>query len=413
MPKLGKTRVAILAPTPAPYRAYEYDRLHERLADEIEFKVFFLEATQADMGWADDRFPSLMPYDVLPELGWPRKLPVVGRLRWNREVISHLQAWDTDVVYLHAYDSPSHWQALRWALCRGKRVLFRSDSNILAETGDGTAGIRRRATLALKRRVLRYLFARVDAFLTVGSRNEAYFKHYGAECRRFYRACYLFNDEFVYERAVQARAEAAPLRSKLGIACDAKVLLYVGRLIPIKAVDVLINAFQILRRKRGDVELVLVGDGFERAALETLVARQPEAIHFAGYQHLDQIAAHYGNADIFVLPSEREPYGFVATEAMAAGVPIIVTDVCGVTLDMVVPRVTGVEVPPRNVETLVAAVDQMLEAQGFGRWGEQARQHWLRWRDTFDVAEQTRRAVLGLDPLVSPAELKPGRELWP
>ncbi len=402
---MPRTKVAIFVPTPAPYRAYEYDRVQEALADEIEFKAFFLEANQGDMGWVDDRFPQVMAWESLPQSAlqrWLRRWPKLGTIRINSGVTARLDKWNPDVVYLHAYDSPTQWLALRWALRNGKRILYRSDSNALAITPADDVPLLRKSLAAMKRKLLRYFYSKVDTFLTVGSRNEEYFGLFDVPACKLYRACFLFDDEKVHEIA-QAHS---------GYGGDETTFLYVGRLVPIKNVDVLIRAFQGLCKDRQAVKLVIVGDGSERQSLEALAGRAPEGIEFTGYLDLPEISAHYGKASVFVLPSHREPWGFVVCEAMAAGLPLIVSDYAGVCEDLVVDGATGLTVPPGDVGALQAAMTKMIDTDDLGRWGSNARQHWLNWRDTFDVAEQTRRAVLDLPSLVPPSECVSGQLLW-
>ncbi len=408
---MPRTNVAIFAPTPAPSRAYEYDRLGEALADQIEFKAYFLEANQSDMGWTDDRFPQIMAWEAMPQSPIQdllRKLPKLGSIRINSGVSARLNNWNPDVVYLHAYDSPTQWLSLRWALKNHKRILYRSDSNALAITPPDDVPLLRKPLAAIKRKLLRYLYSKVDTFLTVGSRNEEYFVLFGVPADKLYRACFLFDDEKVHQIA-----QAHSGQAHSGQAGDETTFLYVGRLVPIKNVDVLIRAFQKLRKDRPAVKLVIVGDGCERNSLEALAGQAADGIEFTGYLDLPEIAAHYGKASVFVLPSHREPWGFVVCEAMAAGLPLIVTDFAGVTQDMVVEGVTGLAIPPGDIDALQLAMSKLAGAEDLGKWGDNSRTHWLNWRDTYDVAEQTRRAVMDIPSLIPSEECVSDQQLSP
>lgn len=105
-------------------------------------------------------------------------------------------------------------------------------------------------------------------------------------------------------------------------------LLYVGRLAPQKNVARLLTAMAGIS---GDVELVIVGDGDERPRLEARVRELGlENVTMVGAQRDQELVAWYRWADAFVLPSDKEGMPLVILEAMAAGLPIIATDVAGV-----------------------------------------------------------------------------------
>ncbi len=118
-------------------------------------------------------------------------------------------------------------------------------------------------------------------------------------------------------------------RSELGVDGRARLIAYVGRLDRQKGVRWLVEAIQGVLNEHADVELVMVGDGPERMALERFcAARTPGRVHFLGTRaDVPEILAA---ADLLVLPSRWEGMPNVVLEAMAAGLPVVATDVEGV-----------------------------------------------------------------------------------
>lgn len=100
------------------------------------------------------------------------------------------------------------------------------------------------------------------------------------------------------------------------------LFLYVGRLTPQKNLDALLAAFAALSARDPDARLAIVGDGPEREALESCA---PSAVAFTGYLDGDELAAAYASADAFVFPSRTDTFGNVVLEAMASGLPPIVS----------------------------------------------------------------------------------------
>lgn len=108
-------------------------------------------------------------------------------------------------------------------------------------------------------------------------------------------------------------------------------VLFVGRLVPQKGVDVLIRAFAAVLRRRPDAGLVIAGDGQQRLYLERLARflGVRDRVDFLGWQPPDRLPALYRAATVTAVPSLYEPFGLVALEAMASGRPVVVARVGG------------------------------------------------------------------------------------
>lgn len=154
-------------------------------------------------------------------------------------------------------------------------------------------------------------------------------------------------------------------RAALGLG-DEPVLLFVGRIQPLKGLDVAIGALACLRST--DATLVVVGgpsgpDGpaeFER--ILTLVGDLGVAnrVRFVEPQPHHLLSTYYRAADLVLVPSRSESFGLVAAEAMACGTPVVATDVGGLS-ELIHDGVTGVLVPDRDPATWAAAIDDLVE----------------------------------------------------
>lgn len=150
------------------------------------------------------------------------------------------------------------------------------------------------------------------------------------------------------------------LRQHYGLKASDIVFLFVGRLIPIKNLDLLLKAFASLTQVEPIARLVLVGDGPERRSLE----RQAENLGirkqtiFAGYQSGESLVRHYSIADVFCITSNYESFSLVTLEAMACELPIIATRV-GFIPRIVEHSVNGFLVDNANVQELSAAMSRI------------------------------------------------------
>ena len=132
-------------------------------------------------------------------------------------------------------------------------------------------------------------------------------------------------------------------------------ILYVGQLVPFKNVGLLVDAFSIVAGKC-DLDLVLVGGGSERAALEARAeaAGIAKRVRFVGF---DKNPYKYmRGAQMFVFPSNTESFGLVLLEAMACGCPVITTDSLPDTADIVEDGVNGLVVPCGNASLMARAI---------------------------------------------------------
>jgi 1,2-diacylglycerol 3-alpha-glucosyltransferase len=131
--------------------------------------------------------------------------------------------------------------------------------------------------------------------------------------------------------------------------------LYVGRFIEAKNLLFLLQAFTRYRELVGEEgwELVLVGSGRQEGTMRDWVARKRvPGVRFAGIRQPWELPEFYAFASCLVLPSISEPWGLVVNEAMACGVPVLVSDKCGCAEDLVEQGGNGFLFDPSEVEGL-------------------------------------------------------------
>jgi L-malate glycosyltransferase len=189
-----------------------------------------------------------------------------------------------------------------------------------------------------------------------------------------------FLDEWALEAA--GEAERRMLRERLGIPdAAARVVGVVANLRPVKAHEVLLEAMAIVMRGRRDVLLALVGDGECRPALERQARKLgiAQRVTFAGAR--SEPVNWHAAFDVSVLASYSEGFPNTVVEGMAAGNPVVATDVGG-TADAIRDEVTGLLVPAGSAAALAAALVRVLDdptlARRLGQAALQRAQHEFR-----------------------------------
>lgn len=134
----------------------------------------------------------------------------------------------------------------------------------------------------------------------------------------------------------QRRSAAArcALARRAGVSCESALLLYAGRLVPEKNLELLLSVMERLAAIDGrDCRLLIAGSGCSERHLRTEAERRiPGRLRFLGHvTDRDDLASIYANADVFVHPNPEEPFGIAPLEAMAAGLPLVAPNRGGVT----------------------------------------------------------------------------------
>ncbi len=156
---------------------------------------------------------------------------------------------------------------------------------------------------------------------------------------------------------------ACRFREERNLQRDRGRILFVGILYERKAPEILLDSFVSVRREIPGATLDIIGEGPEAARLKDQAARAglAPAVRFLGSLPYDAVLDSMESADIFCLPSRREGFPLVALEAMAAGLPVVGTDIGG-TREIVKRPELGTIVPPGDADALARALSSALRA---------------------------------------------------
>jgi glycosyltransferase involved in cell wall biosynthesis len=338
-------RVAILHPIPSPYR----EKLFEELSSyaSIELKVYY--CAQQVSGYRDWSF----------EIGQYEHECLPGRefgdgFLWNPSIVNRLARDHVELLVVWGWSYPTAQMALLWARLRGIAVLIFSDSVWPARLSRGLTG----RAVALAKRVL---LAQAQAYIAQGTLSRDYLVSLGAAPSRIHMLpvnC-IETDRFRVPEEGQATQQNR-LKGEVGLRGQ-HVILYVGRLAPGKGLFELLDAHEKLRQAVPDVDLLLVGGGAERQALETYIAKRGlEGVNLVGARPYGDLPALYQLADCFALPTFSDTWGVVVLEALASGLPVVTTTRCGSAPDLIAGRGTGLVVEPGDVPSLAEAMKRMI-----------------------------------------------------
>jgi glycosyltransferase involved in cell wall biosynthesis len=170
------------------------------------------------------------------------------------------------------------------------------------------------------------------------------------------------------------------------------VILFSGKLIPRKRPMDLLRAYAGLVEERVAAGLLFIGEGELRPVLEQFAREQGlTQVKIAGFQNQTQLPRYYAVGDVFVLPSEFDPWGLVVNEAMLFSIPVIVSDRVGAGPDLVQDNEWGYTYPVGDVMRLRSLLKQLvLNTDLRQRMGEAAQERIMHWNHDTCVTEIVR-----------------------
>jgi glycosyltransferase involved in cell wall biosynthesis len=177
-----------------------------------------------------------------------------------------------------------------------------------------------------------------------------------------------------------SRIDRASVRGSWGIAPEASVILFCGKLQPWKRPFDLLRAFAIATVP--DSALVFAGEGPLRSKLETEAASLgiAERVHFLGFVNQSQLPSIYTASDLMVLPSGYEPFAVVVNEASCCGCPVIASDRVGAAQDLIAPVNPSFIYPCGNVDALTQLLKAvLLNPVALTEYGRAARRRMETW----------------------------------
>ncbi len=355
-----KFRLAIISSHPIQYQTPLFKRMAAH--PDIDLTVYFCRDFGEGKKQYDPGFNMEIKWDIplmegykykfLPNLSLKPSSGFFGLI--NPTIIKELFKNRYDAVCVHGYASLTYWFAFGGALLSRTPIILRGESHLLKHR----SGWKK----TLKEKVLSKLFKHISSFLTIGTLNAEYYGHYGVPPKKMTMAPYAVNNDFFSDKYRILKDQRQCIRKKMRIDSEKQVILFASKMMPRKRAIDLLKAYQRIHN-RVNAELVLVGDGSEKTSLENYVKNSNlKGVHFAGFKNQTELPDYFASADVFVLPSDDEPWGLIINEAMNFGLPVITTDKVGAAPDLVRHGENGFIYPACSIEKLAGYLQRLLNA---------------------------------------------------
>lgn len=345
-------KVAVLFVNFGPYHLARLAAFQEE-CDRRNWQLLGVELARSDhvYQWETqlDSFPGKL-YSVFSDCSLTAVSPWIA----IQTVIAQLNQLQPDVVAIAGYAERPLLAALAWGRWHRKPAILLSAS----KEDDAP---RSRLGEGIKRQIIR----QYQAALVGGKPQQRYLEKLG-----------LASDQIFTGYNTVGNADFHPDRiGQLPRPNDKPYFLAINRFVSKKNLSVLIDAYAAYRAQVGGSgwELVLCGDGELRSELEQQIAtlNLTESIRLPGFLQQAELLPYLAHAECFVHTSLQEQWGLVVNEAMAAGLPVIVSNRCGCFEDLVIEGVNGFGFDPNNTGELAALMikvsDRAIDLEKMGQ----------------------------------------------
>ena len=379
-------RLGYLVSHPIQYQA----PLLRRIAQEPGIDLHVLFGSDFSVrGYRDEGFGAEVAWDVPLLEGYSSEfLPVMRDRRttsiaspMNRGIFHRLRGAGgkpaIDVLWVHGYSTINALHGMLAARALEIPVLLRAESWLRDRPRSG-------AKLMAKQAFFHGLRQLVDAVLPIGTLNAAYWDAYLGDSVPQFLMPYAVDNTFFQSRSEAASSGRVSFAQELGLTPGRQVILFASKLQTRKRCADLLEAYRRLCAGRQGSTLVepyllIVGDGEERARLEAASAGA-EGVRFCGFRNQSELPRFFDLADVFVLPSQHEPWGLIVNEVMNAGRAVIISDDVGCQPDLITDGVEGCVFPVGDIGALTEALHRVLDEPGtaanMGVRGRRRIAHW-------------------------------------
>jgi glycosyltransferase involved in cell wall biosynthesis len=327
----------------ARYKGAIFSKIHSN-SNRSGLAVSFVQVAETEtqrslLGKVDLTYHQY-PYRLL----FPGRYSDVPLYRLVTALMADLFRNPNELVVLPGYHRIEYWTMLMVCiLLRRKRAVF----------CDSTAYDQAKKT-PWKEITKAFFFRRCDGVFCYGIRSKEYVESYGVDKQKIYYPC--------QAAALPHRYDAAAIlgyyERNRGEAATISRFLYIGRLAVEKGLYDLLDAFRHVHEQSPETKLSIVGTGLLEGELMERTRRLglESAVAFLGTKSPEDIGQLLMSSTALILPSHVEPWGLVVNESLSYGCPVVVSNICGCTPELVLDGVTGYSFPAGDVQALGTAM---------------------------------------------------------
>jgi len=354
-------KVTLITNIPAPYR----EKVHELISDHYDnnYNVIYCAEREANREWKVNygRYTK----EILNNIN-------NNAVHNNPDLIKLLNRLNSDIIIIMGF-YPTMLYAYLWSVFKKKKLIIFTDGTLISESH-----------LSIIHKLVRQLvFKKAKAFIGPSKGASELYLSYGIDHSKFFRTYLCINNNLFFKTPF--------LEKKYDI-------MFSGQFIDRKLPFFFINVAILLKKHYGQCKVLILGSGpLENQIHEQLKLNNIE-YNCPGFIHQEELPLYYSQSKIFLFPTKNDPWGVVANEAMASGVPVITCEEAGVSHDLVLHGVNGYVLPLLEKDWANKIIELLETPLLYELFSENAIQHVQKYNFT-NAAEGIINAISSVSKL--------------
>jgi len=306
-----------------PYRIAVFNYLKDKIKF---FNVWALSGKEINRNWNINDDTIKFNYEILKSISIYLKIRefTIHLKGINRKLKKH----NPDVIIITGYDQLAYWQALFYARKFNKKIIFWNGSTLLYS----------KFKKGIFYLIKKFFLKKIDGFVTYGTKASEYLKYFNIPDDKIITGCNTVDINWFMNNSFNLRRNS--LYDTLNQNNEKIKLLFIGRLIKFKGLDLLLDTFKEL--KSDNIVLYVIGSGNDEDYFREKVKNYNlNNIIFTGFLQKNEIIYYYSMSDYFIFPTLNENWGLVINEALSCGLPVLSSIYAGVSYDLVINGING------------------------------------------------------------------------
>ena len=338
--------VTLITNIVTPYRMPVFEILSSM--NNINFRVLFCSSNESNRKW-EVNIKDKISSKILK--GFKFKLKnnkgIYQERHINFSIIKELNPLKENVIICGGYNSFATIYSVLFCKLFNKKVVLWDEGTLNAQGN----------LMTFRKQIKKFLIKQTNAFIVPGIEAFEYLEYLGANKNKIFIAPNSIDTKMFSKRIPVEKLEL--LKQSLGL--KGKIVLYVGRVVKLKGIKELIDAYELILKKDIEVSLLIVGDGEDKEFFESYCRQKKlKNVVFTDFVEYNDLPRYYQIAKVFVLPTYQDVWGLVINEALTSEVPVVVSEFAGAARSLVKNEKNGFIINPNNVEEIAEAAFKIL-----------------------------------------------------
>ena len=339
-------KLAIITTHPIQYQTPLFKKLAKKLPN---LQVFFASRHGLSSKYIDPEFKKNIKWDIGSRMldGYKSEFSKNQNKNINQFSLNFLNLekklikGNFDHILVLGWNNLLYINAILYALKHKIKLILRVETNLLLKINP----IKR----LIKTIILKNLFKKINYFLAIGILNKNFLLNHNVPRKKIYPGPYFVDNNF-FSKKIKKKSKSKK-----------KIVLFVGKLIQRKNPFEFLNLAQMFIKNK-KIQFIMIGDGILKKECQQFInERRLNNVSLIGFVNQTQLKKYYQKSDLLIVPSYYETWGLVINEAFASNIPVICSENCGASKDLILNGKTGFTYPTNELKILYTKTNKILK----------------------------------------------------